>query len=136
LLLAASAAAAQSAGDEQAVREVVRRYVEARESMDEKAAAALFTEDADQLVSSGEWRRGRSDVVAGSMASSRDNRARRSIEVEQVRFLAPTVALADGRYDLTGEQTRRMRTTLLLVRTPGGWRIAAIRNMLPSGQPR
>ena len=43
-----------AADDEAAVREIVRRYVDARESRDEKAIAALFTEDADQLTSSGE----------------------------------------------------------------------------------
>ena len=45
-----------TASDEAAVREVVRKYVDARESIDAKAIEALFTADADQLVSSGEWR--------------------------------------------------------------------------------
>ena len=47
----------------------------------------------------------------------------------------PDVALADGRYDLSGlagNKTRRMWTTLLLTRGSSGWRIAAIRNMLPA----
>ena len=54
---------AQKPGDDAAVRDVVRRYVDARDRRDAKATEALFTADADQLVSSGEWRRGRDAVV-------------------------------------------------------------------------
>jgi len=45
------------------------------------------------------------------------------------------VALADGRYELTGlagGATRSMWTSLVLTRGTDGWRIAAIRNMLPA----
>src|SRR5882724_11317563 len=45
----------EAKNDEAAVREVVRLYVEAREARDAGAIAALFTEDADQLTSGGEW---------------------------------------------------------------------------------
>src|SRR5262245_13281747 len=45
--------------DEAAIREVVSKYVDARERVDPKAVEELFTSDTDQLVSSGEWRKGR-----------------------------------------------------------------------------
>jgi len=45
---------------------VVAKYVDARERIDPKAVEPLFTSDADQLVSSGEWRRGREAVVRGT----------------------------------------------------------------------
>jgi uncharacterized protein (TIGR02246 family) len=123
-----------AADDEAAVREVVRRYVDARESRDEKAVAALFTEDADQLVSSGEWRRGRAAVVEGAQASSARAEGKRTITVETVRFLAADVALADGRYEIMGGMggDRKMWASITLKRTAAGWRIAAIRNMLPA----
>jgi dTDP-4-dehydrorhamnose reductase len=123
------------AGDEAAVREVVAKYVDAREQRDASAVEALFTADADQLVSSGEWRKGRPAVVRGTMASSQSTGGKRTITVESVRFVAPAIALVDGRYELTelaGGATRRMWTTLVVTRGPDGWRIAAIRNMLPS----
>jgi len=141
LILALSAAAllcAQST-NEAAVRDVVARYVAAREHSDEKAIAALFTADADQLVSSGEWRKGRPEVVRGTLASSQTTGGTRTITVESVRFLSPDVAIADGRYEIAGMasgQTRRMWTTLILRHTPEGWRIAAIRNMLPAPPAR
>jgi uncharacterized protein (TIGR02246 family) len=121
--------------DESPIREVVSKYVEAREKIDPKAVEALFTSDADQLVSSGEWRKGRDAVVQGAMASSRSTGGKRTITVEQVRFVTPDVAIADGRYELTGlagGSTRRMWATLVLKKTDSGWRIAAIRNMLPA----
>lgn len=124
-----------AAKDEAAVRDVIRKYVEARDSMDARATEALFTSDADQLVSTGEWRRGRDAVVRGTMASSRSSEGKRSIAVETVRFLTPDVAIADGRYEISnkaGEVTRKMWTTLMLTRGARGWRIAAIRNMLPA----
>lgn len=138
-LFAAALLAAQPAGDEAAVRAVVARYVAAREHNDEKALAALFTADADQLVSSGEWRKGRAAVVRGTLASSQSTRGTRTIAVESVRFLSPDVALADGRYEIAGMKsgaTRRMWTAIILKRTPEGWRIAAIRNMLPAPPAR
>jgi uncharacterized protein (TIGR02246 family) len=121
--------------DEAAIREIVSRYVDARERIDPKAVEELFTADADQLVSSGEWRKGRDAVVRGTMASSRSTGGKRTITVESVRMLTPDVAIADGRYELTGlagGTTRNMRATLVVKRTDSGWRITAIRNMLPA----
>src|SRR4029453_1572118 len=88
--------------DEDAVRAVVRQYVDAREARNPKAVAALFTADSDQLVSSGEWRVGRDDVVSGSLASSAQSAGKRTIDVERVRFVSSDVAIADGRYSITG----------------------------------
>jgi uncharacterized protein (TIGR02246 family) len=123
-----------SPSDEAAVRDVVRRYVNAREMKDPAAIEALFTADADQHTTSGEWRRGRAQVVPGTLESSKRNPGARNITVQAVRFIAPDVAIADGPYEITGASgTRRMWATLVLKREAGGWRIAAIRNMVPTG---
>ena len=117
------------------VRDLVRRYVDARERRDAGAIGALFTDDADQLTSSGEWRRGRDDVVRGALASSARTGGSRSIRVERVRLLGPDIALADGRYEISGLQggaTRQMWTTFVVRLEQGAWRICAIRNMLPA----
>lgn len=115
--------------DEVAVRDVVAKYVVARDAADPKAIGALFTSDADQLVSSGEWRKGHDDVVKGTVASSARETGKRTITVEWVRFVTKDVALAEGRYEI-GE--RKMWTSLILKREPSGWKISAIRNMLPA----
>lgn len=121
-----------TAADDVAIKEVVRRYVDAREARDPEAVAALFTTDADQLVSSGEWRRGRDVLVKGVLASSASTTGTRTIVIETIRLIGPDVAIADGRYEISGAETRKMWTTFVLVRQQGQWRISAIRNMLPA----
>jgi uncharacterized protein (TIGR02246 family) len=122
-------------GQDNAIREVVRKYVSAREARDSKALESLLTNDADQLVSDGTWRRGRDTLVRGMLETSARTGGNRSISVETIRFLTPEVALADGRYKqtgLAGGRDRELWATFLLKRDPNGWRIAAIRNMLPA----
>ena len=137
LCLTSQTPAAPATGDEAAVRDVVKKYVEARDRSDESAIRALFTDDADQLTSSGEWRKGRENVVRGTLASSTSNPGARTITVETVRFPAPGLAIADGRYEIAGgaEGTRKMWTSFVMARSAQGWRITAIRNMLPAPQP-
>ena len=121
--------------DEAAIRAMVQAYVDARTVSDPARIAALFTADADQLVSDGTRRQGRDALVQGMIESSRKNPAARTITVSTVRLLSPEVAVVDGAYTQTGapgQPDRAMQTTITLVRTPEGWKIAAIRNMLPA----
>jgi uncharacterized protein (TIGR02246 family) len=132
MLAAAGALWAQGSHDDQAIRGIVNNYIEARDRQDAKAVAALFTSDADQLVSSGEWRKGREALVKGTLASTR-NGGRRTLTVDTIRYIAPGVAIADARYELeNAAATRRMWSTFVLTRSKDGWQIAAIRNMLPA----
>jgi uncharacterized protein (TIGR02246 family) len=131
-LLCAQLLAAQiggRTGDEAAVREMVKRYADARDVSDSKAIGELFTNDADQLVSSGEWRRGREALVRGMLASSARETAKRTLTVETIRFLGADVAIADARYEIGA---RKMWSTFVMERNSGRWRIEAIRNMLPT----
>ncbi len=126
---------ADSTADTAAVKALVAAYADARETRDPAAIRKLFTESADQLVSSGVWRRGREALVEGMLGSSRRNPGSRSLDVESVRFPAAVTAVADARYvikGVDGAADRRMWSTFLCVRTDDGWRIAAIRNMLPA----
>jgi uncharacterized protein (TIGR02246 family) len=132
----AAASQQRSTADESAIREVVKTYVDAREKGDAAAVRTLFTEDADQLVSSGEWRRGREALVRGTLASSKANAGRRTITLETIRFPTSDVAIADGRYVIAGSDpssSRNMWTSFVLVKDGKTWRISAIRNMLPAG---
>lgn len=130
-LLCAQLCAAQvggRSGDEAAVREMVKRYADARDVSDPKAIGALFSDDADQLVSNGEWRRGRDALVRGMLSSSARETGKRTLAVETIRFVGD-VAIADARYEI-GD--RKMWSTVIMKRGSGGWRIEAIRNMLPT----
>jgi len=114
--------------DDDAIHAIVQKYMDARESQDAGAVGSLFTGDADQLVSSGEWRKGREELVKGTLASSRNATGKRTITLTSIRYVAPGVAVADGRYELGA---RKMWTCFVLVKD-GGWKISAIRNMLPA----
>ncbi len=133
LLLAFLPLAAQTQ-DDAAVRGLVQRYMDARNHKDVDATRKLFANDADQLVSTGEWRRGIDALVRGMAASSQRETGTSTIAIESVRFVTPEVAIVDGRYETTAQAgtTRKMWTTIVANRTGDGWRIAAIRNMLPS----
>jgi uncharacterized protein (TIGR02246 family) len=135
---ASSQAPVAPAADEAAVRAVVAAYVDAREKRDPAAIGALFTADADQVNSAGEWRRGRDGIVKGTLESSQRNPASRRITLRAIRFPSANVAVADGDYEI-GD--RLMWTTFTMVRQPEGWKITAIRNALhtstsPAGSPR
>lgn len=126
---------APSTADATTIREVVKQYLSARENNNSHAVGALFTSDADQLVSSGEWRKGREAIVKGTLASSKNTGGTRSIEVKTVRLITPDVAIADGAYELSGLKggaTRHMWSSFIMKREAGEWHIAAIRNMLPA----
>lgn len=121
--------------DHEAVVAIVDRYSTAREGEDATTLETLFTDSADQLVSSGEWRRGKPELIQGMLASSRANPGGRTVAVETVVFLRPDVAIANARYEIGGtanRAARRMWSTFVCVREDGTWRIAAIRNMLPA----
>ncbi len=121
---------------EDSIKEVIANYQEAREARDTALLKQLFVGDADQLVSSGTWRRGLNELMNGMLRSSGRNPGTRTITVERVRLLSTTSAMADARYEISGSDGRpgrKMWSTFILVQVDDEWRIAAIRNMLPAG---
>jgi uncharacterized protein (TIGR02246 family) len=126
---------AERAADEQAVRAVIQAFIDTRERNDAAGLAALLTADVDQRQTSGNLRSGRDAVVSGSLATQQSTGGRRTITVDSLRFVGTDVAIADGRYDSVGRSDgtdQRMLTSMVLRREGGAWKIAAIRNMLPS----
>ena len=121
--------------DDVAIKTLIQRYMDARNHMDEAALRNLFTADADQLVSTGQWRRGLDDLLKGALASSKKENSHSSVTVDSIRVLGNDAAIVDGRYETTSRSAatpRKMWSTFILQRTADGWKIAAIRNMLPA----
>jgi uncharacterized protein (TIGR02246 family) len=120
---------------EQAITELVAQYAQAREIQDTNLLKSILTEDIDQLVSSGEWRRGIGTAVKGMQRSSSNNPGTRTLTVEHIRLITPAAAIADARYVITQEDgnERRMWSTFIVVLEENRWMIAGIRNMLPAG---
>jgi uncharacterized protein (TIGR02246 family) len=139
---APAAAPAQNAGraaDEAAIRAVIQAFLDTRDKNDAAGLAALLTADVDQRQTSGNMRSGRDAVVSGSLATQQSTGGRRTITVDSLRFVGPDVAIADGRYDSLGRADgtdQRMLTSMVLRREGDAWKIAAIRNMLPSTPQR
>jgi uncharacterized protein (TIGR02246 family) len=135
----ASAQSTDRAADEAAIRGVIQAFLDTREANDPAALGALLTADVDQQQTSGNTRRGREAVVSGSLTTQQSTGGRRTITVDSLRFLSADVAIADGRYDSVGRADgtdQRMLTSMVLRREAGTWKIAAIRNMLPTAPQR
>lgn len=121
--------------DEAAIKRVIDAFIATREDDAAEALRNLLTEDVDQQVTSGQMRTGRAAVVDGSLATTQSTGGERVITIETIRFITPDVAIADGPYDITGRSDgpdRHYRTSIVLERERGQWKIAAIRNMQPT----
>jgi uncharacterized protein (TIGR02246 family) len=129
--------ASGQSGDEAAIRKLVQQYDETRNRGDWKAYGALFTADADQLVSSGTWRRGAADIMKSTadITATTYKGGKYTTTVDRVRTIAPTVALVDATFEisnLAAGGARKGLNSMVLVNTGGRWRIAATRSMVPT----
>lgn len=128
---------AAGGGEEAAIRRVVQQQDTARNTADWKTLGAAFTDDADQLTSAGEWRKGRAAVekgIAQGMAGVYKG-GKYSTKIDTVRMVAPNVAVADGSFEIAnvaGGGTRRGHIAYVMVKSGGQWRIAASRSMVPT----
>ncbi len=115
---------------------LIDAYSRAREKQDQALMESILTTDIDQLVSSGEWRKGKAASMQGMGRSSAANPGTRTLKVETIRLLSPDVALVDARYDIRSPEgvTQNMWSSFVIVRRSDAWKISAIRNMLPSRQ--
>ena len=120
--------------DEAALKELIAEYSLARETKDTALLRSILTPDIDQLVSTGEWRRGIAVAIEGMVRSSASNPGERVLIVEHARILGQNTAIVDCRYEIHNPDgtVRRMWSTFYAVRDGQDWKIAAIRNMLPN----
>ncbi|MCK5443217.1 MAG: nuclear transport factor 2 family protein [Maribacter sp.] len=138
LCLTSSVLSGQQAVKEQAIRTLIDEYAQARETKDTVLLRKILTNEIDQLVSSGVWRKGFSESKKGMLQSSTQNRGSRTLTIESIRFLHQTVALVDCRYTIQrpNGSTRKMWSSFTMQKEGNQWKIAAIRNMLPAGSPK
>lgn len=117
-----------------AIYSLIDQYSQAREKRDTVLLKNILTTDIDQLVSSGEWRSGLKESTVGMMRSSANSPGTRTLKVEKIRFLNPQCAIVDARYEIQNVDgsLRKMWSTFIVVDQKNGWKISAIRNMLPA----
>ncbi|HMG88575.1 MAG TPA: hypothetical protein VK589_00905 [Chryseolinea sp.] len=115
---------------------LIDKYSLARENKDTVLLKTILTTDVDQLVSTGEWRNGVQSSVKGMLRSSAATPGTRTLAVEKIRLVSSTSAIVDCKYEIQNADgtPRKMWSTFIAVSEKGGWKISAIRNMLPTGQ--
>ncbi|MGK7930081.1 MAG: DUF4440 domain-containing protein [Microcystaceae cyanobacterium] len=120
----------------QGIYQLIEQYNQARENKNQTVLKQILTSDVDQLVSSGEWRRGIENSMAGMLRSSNRNPGQRTITIEEIRLLDTNVAIVDTRYEirLSNGTIRNLWSTFIVIRQDDIWKIAAIRNMSPTRQ--
>ena len=122
--------------DEAAIRRVLQQYDDTRTRGDWKTYGQLFIEDADQITSSNERRKGRAQIekLTAELNAGVYKGGKYTSKVETVRLVAPNVAVADATFEISNIRggSRRGHTTYVLVKSNDGWRIAATRSMVPT----
>ncbi|WP_081485129.1 YybH family protein [Crocosphaera watsonii] len=127
---------AQNVEDEKSIELLIEQYNQARVEKDVNLLEKILSTDVDQLVSSGEWRRGIETAIQGMLRSSNRNPGQRTITFEKIRFVQANVAIVDTKYEIKLENNtaRNLWSTFIVVQQEGEWKIAAIRNMSPTRQ--
>lgn len=120
------------------VQKLLQGRDEARHKGDWTAFGQVYTADATVINSDGRSHKGRAqiqksneDLWGGGVYKG----ARMKTTVDAVEAVAPNVAIADSTYEITniaGGGTRKGRTTVVLVKSNGGWKVAASRSMVPT----
>ena len=125
---------AQSNAHEAEIKKLIDQYASARATKNADELKNILVSEVDQLVSTGEWRRGLDESLSGMMRSSTRRPGSRSLTVENIRLINSGCAIADARYVIDNEDgtQRKMWSTFVTVMQGDNWKIAAIRNMLPA----
>jgi uncharacterized protein (TIGR02246 family) len=140
LLSIGTAQPANSGSDEAAIKEVFASFSRIWDTPGMPGFEELFTDDADFVVVTGKWLKGRDTIVSyhRELLKSRYAGSKQLPQTVNVRFLTPEIAIAHfasgARYTQDGqEHTRTGLGTATLVKREGRWRIAAFQNTLTSG---
>ena len=98
-ILATVAQAQTTTPEESAIRRSLAGYAAARERQDVVAQGQYYALDADfRFNADGQIIRGRDEIEAFLQPPAPASENRFTLDVEQVRFLSPTIALADAIY--------------------------------------
>jgi uncharacterized protein (TIGR02246 family) len=120
------------------VEKLLRDRDDARHRGDWTAYGEIFTADATVINSDGKSYKGRPQIEKGteeSWGGGVYKGARMKSTVDSVEAIAPNVAVADTTYEISniaGGGIRKGRTTLVLVNSNDGWKVAASRSMVPT----
>jgi uncharacterized protein (TIGR02246 family) len=128
-----------STQDEEAIRKVMRQWLESFEKRDATLRNGLLTEGTVFINAFGVEREGRESVSAfwrELFATGTFDQSKLTIRQEKIRFLRPDLAIVDRFEDVTGQRAtetgrvlppRNVHLTFILTRTGAGWLVAYYR---------
>jgi uncharacterized protein (TIGR02246 family) len=133
LIVTGYLSAQESVNDEREIQAIITGFSDIWARADVRAFENLLTEDAEWVVRSGTFLKGRPDVVAhhANLMARNFSGSRVVWQTLSLRFLRPDVAIAHVAAQLTlRDGTERPPGTVTLVFAKGveGWRIAAVQN--------
>jgi uncharacterized protein (TIGR02246 family) len=135
------AAWAQSATDDGAIRNIVADFAKSWNTPGMPGFEKLFAPNADFVVISGHWHKGRDDIVTyhRGMLGRGYKGSHLTAEKIDVRFVRPDVAVAHVAWhaDYTSREgspaVRTALMTIIVTKDEGRWEIAAAHNTLTGG---
>lgn len=138
VLGAAGRASAQDASDERAIRQLIESHAVAWNTRDIKAAAAVYSDNATLVLSSGQVYTGRTGVErwhSDALSGPNPGTHTHPPETIAVYFLRPDLAVADVESHSPGAigpdgrpgPVRKAPLFIVLVKAAGEWRVAAQR---------
>ncbi len=135
--------AQDTAADEEAIRELDKRWDEAWANRDAEALAALYTEDADDISDMGETITGRMAVKErwAKIFENLPEGAQAEGEQTSIRFIRSNIAIGDGAWAVTGLPETEGGPpsaglwTSVYVKKDGQWLITAGRSRIPVVPP-
>ena len=126
--------------DEAAVRKVVSNFAESWNHPGMPGFGDLFADDADFVVITGKWLKGRNEIVSyhKELLETYYKGSRVTPEEVTARFLRPEVAVAHVRWAASytedgKEQKRTALMTMTFTKQGTKWLIAAVHNTLTGG---
>jgi uncharacterized protein (TIGR02246 family) len=126
VLLVAALASGDSGteGDEKAIRSLIARMMEDWNKHDIKSFISHFTEDSDAVTRVGQWLRGPAEHEAHltqlHASAFRDQLIGRTSRVDDIRFIAPNVAVA---HEIVEEKTGKSIRTYFLSKKREEWKV-------------
>jgi uncharacterized protein (TIGR02246 family) len=118
--------------DQDAIRNLVDRQISGWATADPEVYAGVFTSDADYVTFLGSYYKGRKTIAASYVPLFKKLLRGSELEIEilQLRFLAPDVALVMSNAAVRRRRARRTTrvNTSVAVRVEGQWLFAASQN--------
>jgi uncharacterized protein (TIGR02246 family) len=121
------------ADDEQAIRQAVDAMLNAYNTGDSQAVAAMFTPDALIVDAQGHSTQGRDGIQqAFANVFKQHPQARQEVSISLIRFVAPAVAIEEGTsttINAPDETPQRMNYSVVHVKQEGKWLMASARDL-------